>query len=148
MKTPRTIADEFIQEVIEKGLHHNTSHETVVGLMSELGKISMIEHPHLVKEGIRNILSGMVAILLYEEVNDVDEALMMHDNEHQYPCDEIAEIEWFLREFSVLPSALNTCDMSNIETQVIRVIDRLRAIAEMVNTNIWECVYHNELEVA
>ena len=142
MTTPRTVADELIQEVIEKQLHHKTGHETVIDLMPELGKVSMINHPHLVKEGIRNILSGMVAILLYEEINDVDEALMMHDNERIGVYDEIGELEWFLREFSTLSSALDTCDISRIETQVIRVIARLRGIAEIVNTTIWECICH------
>lgn len=142
MTTPRHIANELIAEVIGKGLHHKTGHETVISLMPELGKVSMINPPHLVKEGIRNILSGMVAILLYEEISDVDEALMMHDNERIGVYDEIGELEWFLREFSTLSSALDTCDITRIETQVIRVIARLRGIAEIVNTTIWECIYH------
>lgn len=142
MTTPRHIANELIVEVIGKGLHHKTGHETFISLMPELGKVSMINHPHLVKEGIRNILSGMVAIMLYEEINDVDEALMMHANERIGVWNEIGELEWFLREFSTLSSALDTGSIPRIEEQVIRIITRLRGIAEIVNTTIWECIYH------
>lgn len=142
MTAPRQIANELIAEVIGKGLHHKTGHETVIDLMPELGKVSQINNPHIVKEGIRNILSGMVAIMLYEETDDVDEVIMMNENIRTSTYDEIAEIEWFLREFSTLTSALNTCDMSCIETQIVRVIDRLRGIAEIINTTIWDCIYH------